>query len=64
MTDPFFCFFVQNEEKIRIVCLDVGDWDKTKKALNDVGPVDLLVNNAAVLDLSELREITEEKVDR
>lgn len=34
------------------VCVDLADWEATEQALRGVGPVDLLVNNAAVRLLS------------
>lgn len=34
---------------IRTICLDIAeDWYKTKKIIEEIGPVDCLVNNAAV----------------
>lgn len=32
---------------MRLVCVDLTDWDATQKAVAAIGPVDLLVNNAA-----------------
>lgn len=30
------------------VCVDIGDWNATRKAVEKLGPIDILVNNAAV----------------
>lgn len=40
------------------MCVDLSNWDETKKALKDVGPVDLLVNNAAYAKLTPLTGAT------
>lgn len=46
------------------VCVDLADWDSTGKALQDVGPVDLLVNNAAVATLQPFLEVTPQEFDK
>ncbi|XP_055971351.1 carbonyl reductase [NADPH] 2-like [Sorex fumeus] len=46
------------------ICVDLGDWAATERALSDVGAVDLLVNNAAVALLQPFLEITKEVFDR
>ncbi|PNI21603.1 DCXR isoform 15, partial [Pan troglodytes] len=46
------------------VCVDLGDWEATERALGSVGPVDLLVNNAAVALLQPFLEVTKEAFDR
>lgn len=45
------------------VCVDLGDWEATERALGNVGPVDLLVNNAAVALLQPFLEVTKEVFD-
>ncbi|KAM5217030.1 L-xylulose reductase [Hipposideros larvatus] len=45
------------------VCVDLGDWEATERALGSVGPVDLLVNNAAVALLQPFLEVTKEAFD-
>ncbi|XP_006869553.1 PREDICTED: carbonyl reductase [NADPH] 2-like [Chrysochloris asiatica] len=49
---------------IEPMCVDLGDWEATERALGDVGPVDLLVNNAAVALVQPFLEITKEVFDR
>ncbi|XP_077019263.1 carbonyl reductase [NADPH] 2 isoform X2 [Tamandua tetradactyla] len=49
---------------IEPVCVDLGDWEATAQALGDVGPVDLLVNNAAVALLQPFLEVTKEAFNR
>lgn len=45
------------------VCVDLADWEATERALSNVGPVDLLVNNAGVALLQPFLEITKEACD-
>ncbi|XP_037013830.2 carbonyl reductase [NADPH] 2-like [Artibeus jamaicensis] len=49
---------------IETVCVDLGDWEATEQALGGVGPVDLLVNNAAVALPQPFLEVTKEAFDR
>ncbi|ELW68187.1 Carbonyl reductase [NADPH] 2 [Tupaia chinensis] len=49
---------------VEAVCVDLGDWEATEQALGGVGPVDLLVNNAAVALLQPFLEVTKEVFDR
>lgn len=46
------------------MCVDLGDWEATEKALGGIGPVDLLVNNAGVALLQPFIESTKEIFDR
>ncbi|XP_012888570.1 PREDICTED: carbonyl reductase [NADPH] 2-like [Dipodomys ordii] len=46
------------------VCVDLGDWEATGQALGSVGPVDLLVNNAAVALRQPFLEVTKDFFDR
>ncbi|XP_074080952.1 carbonyl reductase [NADPH] 2-like [Macrotis lagotis] len=46
------------------VCVDLGDWEATEHALGNIGPIDLLVNNAAVLLIEPFLEISKEAFDR
>ncbi|XP_008574527.1 PREDICTED: L-xylulose reductase [Galeopterus variegatus] len=48
---------------IEPVCVDLGDWEATERALGGVGPVDLLVNNAGVALLQPFLEVTKEACD-
>jgi len=42
----------QHDSKIQTLCVDLRDWEATRKAVSSVLPIDLLVNNAgiAILD--------------
>uniref|UniRef100_A0A8C4FED2 Carbonyl reductase [NADPH] 2 n=1 Tax=Catagonus wagneri TaxID=51154 RepID=A0A8C4FED2_9CETA len=46
------------------VCVDLGDWEATERALGGVGPVDLLVNNAAVALTQPFLDTSKEVFDR
>lgn len=48
---------------VKPVCVDLSDWDATAQALKDVGPVDLLVNNAACASLQPFLEVTPDQFD-
>ncbi|XDV45156.1 hypothetical protein PO909_013295 [Leuciscus waleckii] len=54
---------VQECPSIKPVCVDLSDWDATAQALKDVGPVDLLVNNAACASLQPFLEVTPDQFD-
>lgn len=45
---------------INIVQIDLQDWHKTREALKTIGPVDLLVNNAAIIKLAPFLETKKE----
>ncbi|XP_077184165.1 L-xylulose reductase [Paroedura picta] len=49
---------------IQTLCVDVGDWEATEAALNKVGDIDLLVNNAGIALLQPFLEVTKEAFDR
>ncbi|NP_001279223.1 L-xylulose reductase [Callorhinchus milii] len=49
---------------LRTICVDLSNWEATENALKDVGPIDLLVNNAAVAILQPFLEVTEEVFDK
>lgn len=50
---------------IKTICLDVAeDWNKTKKVLEEIGPVDCLVNNAAVAVCTPFLDVEPEEFDR
>ncbi|XP_006886195.1 PREDICTED: L-xylulose reductase [Elephantulus edwardii] len=46
------------------LCVDLADWEATERALSGIGPVDLLVNNAAVALLQPFLEVTKEAFDK
>ncbi|XP_023197143.1 L-xylulose reductase isoform X1 [Xiphophorus maculatus] len=54
---------VQECPAIVPVCVDLADWAATEAALKDVGPIDLLVNNAACTKLQPFLEVTPDQFD-
>jgi len=49
---------------IETVCVDVGDWNETRVAIQKVLPIDALVNNAAIAEIHPMLEVTPESFDR
>lgn len=48
---------------IETIVLDITNWNETEKVLKNIGPIDLLVNNAAMGWLKPMSSITEEDFD-
>lgn len=46
------------------LCVDLGDWEATEAALQGVGSIDLLVNNAACTSLQPFLEVTSDQFDK
>ncbi|KAM9817464.1 L-xylulose reductase [Neosynchiropus ocellatus] len=55
---------VQECPSITPVCVDLEDWEATESSLQNVGPIDLLVNNAAASTLQSFLEVTPDQFDR
>ncbi|GBO28407.1 L-xylulose reductase, partial [Araneus ventricosus] len=53
----------EESPKIQTLCLDISNWDLTKNALKSIGSIDLLVNNAGVLEIIEYGAYTEQDYD-
>lgn len=51
------------DPKIIPVCVDLKDWNATRKAVENILPIDLLVNNAGVARLSPFLDATQEEFD-
>ncbi|CAG9584617.1 unnamed protein product [Danaus chrysippus] len=49
---------------IDVVTQDIGDWDKTRKVIDDLGYFDALVNNAAIATIQPFLECSPEVFDR
>ncbi|XP_058477297.1 L-xylulose reductase-like isoform X1 [Solea solea] len=54
----------QECSSITPVCVDLADWEATEAALQDVGPIHLLVNNAAYAHLQPFLEVTPDQFDQ
>ncbi len=48
---------------VETLCVDISNWDETKRAVQSIGDIDLLVNNAAVGKKTVLGEIDEKVID-
>lgn len=51
------------DPRIDTICVDLNDWNNTKKAVESVLPIDLLVNNAGVACLNSFFDTTVEDFD-
>lgn len=51
------------DPKIKTICVDLQDWNATRKAVQSILPIDLLVNNAGVAKLSPFLNATPEEFD-
>lgn len=49
---------------VETVCVDLSNWDETKKSVESIDDIDLLVNNAGVGERTVLGEIDEEIIDK
>ncbi|KAL6261422.1 hypothetical protein P5V15_006516 [Pogonomyrmex californicus] len=49
--------------KIQPICVDLQDWNATRKAVQNILPIDLLVNNAGVACISPFLDATPEEFD-
>jgi len=45
------------------VCVDLSDWAETRKAVESLPPIDLLVNNAGVAKLMSFLNVQQEDID-
>ncbi|XP_075702771.1 L-xylulose reductase-like [Rhinoderma darwinii] len=55
---------VQECPGVETVCVDLVDWPATEAALSSIGPVDLLVNNAAIVEEQSFLDIKQDSFDR
>lgn len=48
---------------VTTICVDLRDWDETRRLVKSVAPIDHLVNNAAITQTSYFDEIAAEQID-
>ncbi|KAA0200089.1 hypothetical protein HAZT_HAZT002949 [Hyalella azteca] len=53
----------QEDPKIKIIAVDVSDWDATRKAVLEITPIQLLVNNAATDNDEQFLATTQETMN-
>ena len=49
---------------IHVYNVDISDWDKTRHAVQQIGPVDLLVNNAGINVIKPFLEVDKQELNR
>jgi L-xylulose reductase len=49
---------------IKTIAVDLADWDATRAAIQSAGPIDCLVNNAALACLESFLDIKPESFDK
>ena len=59
-----YFLFPLKEPSIIPVEVDLTDWDATRKAVEGVGPIHLLVNNAGVAEITPFLQTTKAEMDR
>lgn len=43
--------------------LDIIDWDTTRRVVEEIGPIDMLVNNAAIVKRTPFFDVTKDELD-
>ena len=56
-------YFNIKEPSIETRCADITDWEKIRNIVQEFCPIDLLVNNAGVLTVGPLLEVTKQDLD-
>ncbi|XP_031352943.1 L-xylulose reductase-like isoform X4 [Photinus pyralis] len=51
-------------KSIKVISVDLADWELTRKTLGNIGDVDLLVNNAGFNILEPMINVTESHIDQ
>jgi len=46
------------------VCVDLSDWVATRKAVEEIGPIDLLVNVAGIVSMAPFVDTDESTLDK
>ncbi len=50
--------------RIQTICVDLGDWEKTRQVISKLDALDCLVNNAAFIVVKGVMSTTSEEFDR
>lgn len=50
--------------EITPICVDLSDWTATRKAVEAIGPIDVLVNNAGITIVEPFLDIKPESIDK
>lgn len=54
----------QELEGIQTVCVDLSDWEATRRLVDSIGHVDMLINNAGLAICESFLEMTPESFDK
>lgn len=54
---------IQEVPSIEVYNVDLADWDKSRAVVESIGPIDLLVNNAAVSSRTPFLDVTKDELD-
>ncbi|KAL4241020.1 hypothetical protein ACF0H5_001799 [Mactra antiquata] len=54
---------VQEVPSIETRLVDISDWDKTRKIVEELGDIDLLVNNAGITNWTGFLDVTKDELD-
>ena len=46
------------------MCVDLSDWAATRKVVEEIGPIDLLVNNAGIFAITPFLETEETELNK
>ena len=57
------CIHIQ-APTIETRCIDVSDWEATRQCVQNLCPIDLLVNNAGIARIRSILEATKDDIDR
>jgi len=63
ISKPALDSLVEELPEIKSVVVDLSDWDAARKAVQDIGPIDLLVNNAGIYINKSPMATTEALID-
>ena len=63
-TDMFAAGLLPQCASITPLCVDLADWGATEATLQNLGPIDLLVNNAACASLQPFLDVTPDQFDQ
>ena len=57
-------YYVPQVPSIEVYNVDLADWEKSRAMVESIGPIDLLVNNAAVCSWTPFFDVTKEELDK
>ena len=58
------CYCIIQVPDIHVYNVDISDWDMTRHVVQQIGPVDLLVNNAGINVIKPFLEVDKQELNR